>query len=47
MNSFEGRAVLTVRLTRQFYLRMWVAKMLLRLAARVAGAGIQFEETEE
>jgi hypothetical protein len=38
--------VVTVRLTREFRLRMWIALQLFKLASRVLNCGFRLEEAE-
>lgn len=41
--SFALRTV-RVKVERQFYIRLWLGKQLLCLAARIMGCGIEIEE---
>ena len=46
LNHFDNRLNITVKVSREFRLRMWLAKHLLLLAARIARANIEIEEAE-
>lgn len=42
VKKLDHKFSVTIRIHRQFYIRLWIAKQLFKLGAMVLGCGIEF-----